>query len=398
MLSAFISNKRLDLILSLTLLLCISQMLLSWPLWALSSERSYPIIPVVDLSYLLDIKFSNTMLLFAAALATLGVFILKNKKLWLLSLLIICSFLIIIDVNRLQPWLFQYMLIWAAGVWAYRDKKGLNTDATNAQDWQNEGLYLIQMVFVATYLWAGLNKLNAHYLTSVFNWLMGIFEWSKFLKDNHFVAVLSVLIEIAVGIGLMFARTQRWAVLLGVLMHAIILILLVKDGWNKIVYPWNVGMAIGLWVLFWDKPMNINLGWLKQLFIAWVYTFLLFFAPVLNLFGLWQYNLSNMMYSGMSLEVEMVGLDEGQACFPSKFNNGKTYGVESDSSFNFDLDDWVMSEFEAPYYAETWIIPFLAKKYCPCLKPHKGFIRVETRNRWDKTKQIKIVACDEVKH
>ncbi len=368
-------------------------MYLSWPLWLLNKDRTYPLIPLVDLSAVLDVYFVNMMLLFAIGLAAIGLFLMKNKRLWLLLLLGLYSFLIIIDINRLQAWLFQYALIWGAGVWAYSNPAQGQSGINQTIYREKSALFLMQMVFIATYLWAGLNKLNVHYLGSVFNWLMGIFEWSSFLKNNQFAAVASVLVEIAVGVGLVFARTRRWSVILGVIMHVVILILLIADGWNKIVYPWNVGMCAGLYLLFWNIDRQLLWGSLKQTVITQVYAFLLFFAPILQLFGFWQYNLSNTMYSGLSLEVEFVGLDKGMGCFPAKFNNGKIYGVETDSSFIFDLDDWVMNEFEAPYYAEEWIIPVLQKKYCPCLGQYNGFIRIERASRWHKQKEQKIIPC-----
>ena len=273
-----VPSKRLDWVLYLTVILAFSQTFLSWPLWSLNEDRTYPLIPLVNLSGILDIKFINTMLLFAIGLAAVGLFMMKNKRVWLMSLLVLYAFLIIIDINRLQAWLFQYLLIWGAGLWAY-------SSTAQGQAGINQGLYreksaifLMQMVFIATYLWAGINKLNVHYLSSVFNWLMGIFEWSSFLKNNQYAAVASVLVEIAVGVGLIFARTRRKAIILGIVMHIVILILLIKDGWNRIVYPWNVGMCIGLYFLFWDEKEQLLFSSLKQTVISQMYAFLLFFV------------------------------------------------------------------------------------------------------------------------
>ena len=124
-----------------------------------------------------------------------------------------------------------------------------------------------------------------------------------------------------------------------------------------------------------------------------IYSYLLFIAPILNIFGYWQYNLSNTMYSGLSLEIELVLNDDGVNCFPAKFNNNKVYEYESDSSFAFDLDDWVLNELNVPYYSEQWIIPYFQKKYCTCLMQYKGFIRIEKSFRWTKNKEITIINC-----
>ena len=85
----FVPRKRLDWVLYLTVLLAFSQTFLSWPLWSLNRDRTYPLIPLVDLSGILDVYFVNTMLLFAIGLATIGLFMMKNKRLWLMLLLIL---------------------------------------------------------------------------------------------------------------------------------------------------------------------------------------------------------------------------------------------------------------------------------------------------------------------
>ena len=387
------ANNPIAKILALTVIVCVLQMSLSWPLWWVENTRTYPLIPVFNFIGTIANKGINNLLLMATFIVMGLMTWAAHKQIWIVILLALFAILILIDINRLQAWLYQYLLIWAAGLWAYSAKTEGQTSINQGLHRERIALFLIQMVFIATYVWAGINKLNVHYLTNVFNWLVGIFEWSSFLKNNYYAAVCSALVEITVGIGLVFNRTRRGAVVLGVIMHALILILLITDGWNKIVYPWNVGMSLGLYILFWNDEFGLTISYFKQNLTINVYAFLLFVAPILNIFGLWQYNLANTMYSGISLEVEIVALDTGMSCLPPKFNNGKTYGVETDSSFNLDLDDWVMHEFAAPYYAEEWIIPVLQKKYCPCLRQYGGFIRIETAARWSKTKRIKTIPC-----
>ena len=99
------------------------------------------------------------------------------------------------------------------------------------------------------------------------------------------------------------------------------------------------------------------------------------------------------MYSGLSLELELVAKDAASECFPDFLHEHKEFGFESDSTFYLSLDDWTMHEFQVPIYAEAWTASVLKKEICKCIKKHEGYIRLEYSPRWDTIKPTIKVAC-----
>src|SRR5207302_8646829 len=64
------------------------------------------------------------------------------------------------------------------------------------------------------------------------------------------MAYLVPPLEITLGLGLLIPLLRERVVPMAVVMHALVLGVLVWRGWNTVVWPWNVAMALLVVILF----------------------------------------------------------------------------------------------------------------------------------------------------
>jgi hypothetical protein len=146
---------------------------------------------------------------------------------------------------RWQPWEYQYILIFLFFILSKNKKQFIQ---------------LTSLLFVATYFYSGLNKLNGGFLTSTWEHLILIKTFGislKFIQNNlwiHYLGTLLALFEIFFGLGLLFFINKKIIVLLIAFMHLLILILFgLVFNYNSIILPWNFGMILLLIVLFYNN-------------------------------------------------------------------------------------------------------------------------------------------------
>lgn len=378
---------QLDRVVALSVTTFIIQLLVSFRLWYPDGKRQFPMISLFEQ---LPLQFGDGInkLLIISLLASL---ILTGVSRWQrvsipISLLII-AVLCLQDVLRIQAWVYQYAIMLGIAWGFYRQKNNDNNDSYY--------IGLLQLVFIATYFWSGFHKFNAHY-PSVFKWMMKAFELTEPLATNHTLAYATAAFETLLAVGLLFGRTRKLAIVGAWGMHIFILALLIKEEWNYVVYAWNTLMMIGLYLLFWNQPLQISLAAAYKKVSFWLVSGLLV-APAFNIAGLWAYNTSMTMYSGMSLEVELVVEDDGTQCFPRFLLVDNEYNHESDTQLSLYLDNWTMTELAVPLYGETWLAHRLLTRFCPCMAAHDGFIRLEYSPRWNGEKIHEEIRCDTTK-
>ncbi|MDP8951736.1 MAG: hypothetical protein M3N18_05785 [Actinomycetota bacterium] len=136
--------------------------LLSAGLWGVS--RSYPLVPVLEglpaIPPLLAWVWFVTLLVLLAAIAA-G----RRPQGYILAFVVLAGLLSILDQSRWQPWFYQYLFMFVALAfypWGGGDPEKRET-APN----------VCRLIVASTYLWSGLQKLNAGFFDSLFPWLVG---------------------------------------------------------------------------------------------------------------------------------------------------------------------------------------------------------------------------------
>jgi hypothetical protein len=106
----------------------------------------------------------------------------------------------------------------------------------------------------ALWLWSGIHKaLSLGWPT----------RGAVFIADSlgmagarPFIAVVLPIVEVALGISALFPRVWRATAIGGLVLHLSMFTMLspVMRGWNSAVWPWNIGLALAAFLLFWTKP------------------------------------------------------------------------------------------------------------------------------------------------
>jgi hypothetical protein len=334
----------------------LSGFLLSAKLWV--SSRSYPLTPVSSLlpavPPLLDALWFDALLVLL-----LGIAVAPGRwaRVAILSFVGLAALLSLWDQSRWQPWFYQYLCLLAAlGLCPWG----------NTREQQQAALSACRLIVACTYFWSGLQKVNFRFVTEVYPWLMEPFL--RLLPDSARPFLLAgwqvPLVEMAIGLGLLFRPTRSVAVCAAVGMHLFLLRCLGPLGhnWNTVIWPWNIALILSVVVLFWRTPEVPfrAVVWPRGSIYARVILVLFGFLPALNFVGLWDSYLSAALYSGTALrgtihisEEVRRRLPEGVEVFVSPASNG---------SHTVDVFTWAITELNVPPNPERRIYRHIARE------------------------------------
>lgn len=378
------SSKTSTWVIRILALAFLTQMLLSLNLW-FPSDRSYPCIPLISF---LEFNWGKAMTSFLSG-CFLGNFIvagftLKWRKQALVIGLICLSLLILEDINRFQAWVYIYVILLGIITWSLWRK-------------QNHQLLIsLQFIMAMVYFWTGAQKLNIQFITDVYPWLVKIFEATKWLNEYPTLGYGVGLFEILIGLFLLKSKTQKAGVLLGTFLHIGILVILIKDNWNTVVYPWNVAMIALLFTLFWKKEDKETSSVEQKKVRPNLFILALFgILPFFDFFQLIPHCLALGMYSGTSMECDLVIHDDGrEACIPTKLYDKLLFKSEEESILS--LDDWGVEELNIPPFASDRVYRAVAKEFCACSKEYKGYAEFYYPERWEDKDRRVVLSCEDL--
>ncbi len=276
------------LALGIVLLAGLTQAYISLPLWY-NTRQVFPMLPWFGAPVLQQNIVLYALIYSVLAAGVLALVFYRQQRLFqvLVASIPLCMLLLVVlDYNRLQPWVYQYSLM--ISVWLV------------LQVWPREGLSAAQFwrwLVVLTYFYSGLHKFHPHFQENVFEWLMGILSITQPYATNSWLAISVGVAEMLFALGLLFKLT-RFLALIGLsAMHLYILGVLITDWWNPVVWPWNMAMLCLIWLLFPIKtsievfPKSVQ-WYFKAALIIWS------LLPMLNIVDKWPATLSFTMYSG----------------------------------------------------------------------------------------------------
>ncbi len=351
------------------LILCITLVvifLISFQLWL--TNRNYPLAPVFDG---FPVFHGAVEYLFAVMLLSFPLFILifRNSPFFTYALITLFIFMVLGDQNRLQPYLYQ-MLLMLLCIAVFSAKKFHRKNAFAIQ--------CIRIILFGTYFWAGIHKINHHFIDRMYPFVAGnllnlpvhFFE-INYLK--YFILVIP-LSEILIALGLLFNRTRNSSVILLVFMHFAIILFLSPLGlnWNKIVIPWNLTL-IGLNILvFWNAGKISLSRWLlpQGSFTKGLVMLLVFIMPVFNFWGKWDHYLSASLYS---FKVPYPKLYVDQNLLPDLPPYIGQYLRKEGNAVFIDITYWSIGELKVMPYPEERVNEKIRKAVCgyaaekPCL-------------------------------
>lgn len=268
------------------------------------------------------------------------------------------ALLIFQDQTRLQPWVYQYLLLLIILVW--------QSDDENISD---QTLGLTQVIIAALYFWSGLQKMNFTFSHETLPILLASVQnlFPQTQLPFVFLGITIALLETLIGCGLLFRKTRNPAVCLAITMHGTILILLIAKGFNSIVWIWNAALILLVVVAFWKSEISLKettktaIGWKEKFTKSFVVASVL--LPILSFFGLWDMYLSGALYSG-NVEVAVIKIDEDLfKNLPPKAQQS-VFQTQNTNDKILPLFEWSIAELNVPAYPEKRVSKQIAREVC----------------------------------
>lgn len=350
--------SRIEILKYVIVLEMFSGVLMSINLW--TNIRSFPVVPVVE-----NLDFINNfqLILWPLLLISLLGVLISNK---LLYVLIPTLFIYILgDQIRLQPWVYQYLIMFSI-LFFY-------TYLRKSKELKNENQYkiltLFRIILGGIYFFSGLQKLNSNFIFEVFPWMIGpITNIIPFNLSNLWLVFGFIVpfVEMFIGINLFSNKNRKLALSLAVLMHIFILVVLGPLGhsWNSVVWSWNISM-IFLCLLLFYKVSNFSFLDVKNVFkdhFAKIIIILFLIMPFLSFLNLWDSYLSSSLYSGNTYQGEIYISRQVKENLPKDI--GKYTTTFKDNEFQLNINIWSFGELNVPVYPEIRVYKKILRDIC----------------------------------
>ena len=351
--------------------------LLSARLWGVS--RYYPLVPVLEGLPAVSPFWARVW--FVALLALLAVIaVVRRSRGYILAFVVLAGLLGLLDQSRWQPWFYQYLFMFLALAfypWGDGDPEKRET-----------ALNICRLIVASTYLWSGLQKLNAGFIDSLFPWLVG--PLAALLPESlgdpvRSIALVAPFVEASIGIGLLTRRFRDWAVVLALGMHAFVLFCIgpLGHGWNTVVWPWNVAMSAFVVLLFWRTAdfslKQVLLPARRSPYLHTVVLVLFAVMPLFGLFGLWDSYLSASLYSGNNKKGTLF-IDETVKDRVPRGIHERVADLQTGEKYVLNVSRWSYEELNVPPYPETRIFRSVARHVCSYTEEPSG-VRLEIEDR-----------------
>ncbi len=347
--------ERQIALLTLVLVLALEcSFLLSWKLWL--STRLFPLSPVTD--YLPTVTYPIDHIWFLSILVVLAPisFLPRPRKL-ILVFVCLAALLSLWDQMRWQPWFYQYVFMLAAiGLLAWKGNQAAGKRAA---------LNGCRLIVASIYLWSGIQKLNVTFVRETWpdmaSFLPGF--WQNLVKSvPPILIVLIPLVEIFVAFGLLTRRLRNGTVLAAVATHIVILFILILSGENTVVWPWNIAMALFVWILFWQDKETTARGIVVGKNAFHLLVLVLFgLLPSLSFVDLWDSYLSGALYSGNTYETAIYLSPVVMARLPAAIH---PHIWQKSKPFFLDINRWAYAELNVPAYPEPRVYRQVTKLIC----------------------------------
>lgn len=334
-------EKRADLTIKLSLIFLLVGMLLSLKLWL--SNRYFPLVPIFEFIPTLPSPF-DAILLFTFVLSIILQLLTPTVKISKQLFWASAFLLLITDINRMQPWVYLYLLVLVI---------------REIFKMQIEQLKWIKLLLASVYFYSGWHKLNPNYFYTVIDWFIQPFCSEKTTVCNilFYIGSTIPLFEMACGLAFLSGKLVKQAIGAVALIHLYILLLLspIGQNYNTVIWPWNIFMLLATVIVFYNsenenlliyiKNILRNEKHLKKLSVAFVVV-----TPFLNSFNLWPSYLSWNLYSGNTENAKLYLGDKVHTYFSPAFDEiiKNCY----DAPYTINPKKWALKELNVPPFPE----------------------------------------------
>jgi hypothetical protein len=249
---------------------------------------------------------------------------------------------------------------------------------------------VIRISLAAAYCWGGFNKINPWFAEFQLDWLLEKPFFLAPFRYNIGVGYGIGIIELLLGIMLVFNKLPKIALLGTLLMHCFVLLLISPWGldWNHVIVPWNLAlMALNIH-LYQHRDVQNQGSLTLPMYVA---IGLFFIFPSLQYVGIGQQPLSFNMYAGDQLEgtlffheSDLKSINEDIKKYVYRIDNQK------DKICYLKIQDWAMHSVYVPAYSEKWAMEAYAKQFKTGLSlPDSAGIEILTVSHWRLNSAVK---------
>jgi len=292
------------------------------------------------------------------------------------EVLLFCSLavLIALDLNRFQPWLYEYLIIIFMYLVPSKNSQE-NEQKNSSENLEETKAGAVLCLLVAIYFFSGLQKFNWRFLAFMGPWLLG-FSHSPAIscQDNTLAITASAVLaltEVGLALALCFGKTRKVGIGLSVIMHAAILYSVGPHRFNinAAIWPWNITqvalliiccMQLGKRNLF-DKTLLQSA--MQQPLLALVLALVCLVVPALGLLQIADPYPAFAFYTGDIPEGKLYFEKSLQSKLPSLMQRDTCFYDRTLGLWCIDLIDWSSAELGSPIYANKHCIEAAARSF-----------------------------------
>ena len=326
--------------------ICISliiSILLSLNLWG--GERVFPCAAVYEFNFIkapFDYFVPGFFVLFIVASLFL-----KKHRLFIFLALLVATALVLIDMNRLQPWFYIY----CAFLFVLMFYNGRIDDANKFTSF----FIVLQFIFCSVYIFNGISQLNSSFIETDFSELISPLQNMMSERQFLFVKKVGVFVPytlIFIGLGLLIAPIRYLAITFATILHVLLIIFLFPSKTNQNYAMWfvNVSFIPLLFLLFSGKTKQryYSPTLLLQFPLFYLMFILFWVLPSLNQKNIWPDNLSSNFNTGHKDQIEITFTKSVYDKLPYYV---KHFCYQKDSLFLIDYNSWCLHELKTDCYS-----------------------------------------------
>lgn len=336
--------------------------------WVLQ-QRAYPRLPVLD-----SLSIANPLepIFYTAMLLSLLAFNFSGRKKMLAAVFgLATAATIALDQTRLQPWLYllSIMLLLIASA------KSLSVSSSRSV------LNSLRICIVGTYLFAGIQKLNISFCQIVIPSMFPKFMPPLPAELCMAIGIPAALVEASLAVLLILPATRTFGAWLAILFHTITLWMISYQGWNAVVWPWNISMMLLVFLLFIrSKPESLS-NFCRPDSLQKILAIIIFLLlPILNFFGMWPNYLSAALYSGNTPVLRAIVAREDEERLPHAIR--QAIDISDKNGPTLIAERWGIEELGIPSFPEVTSLEQLAAKLVASGKFSNSEIYIDTFPRF----------------
>ncbi len=315
---------------------------------------------------------------FLLGAALFAIICLPQKSYLYLVFLLVLGICLTANFTRLQIWIFHLGGLLLLLGWSNRRQ-----------------IDVIRISLAAAYCWGGFNKINPWFAEFQLDWLLEKPFFVAPFRYNTGVGYSMGIIELLLGILLIFNKLPKLTLLATLLMHCFILLLISPFGldWNDVIVPWNLALMVMNIHLYQHREVQSQGSFTMPMYFA---IFLFFIFPSWQYIGIGQQPLSFNMYAGDQLEgtlyfheSDLKNINENIKKYVYRTDN------QNDKTCYLKIQDWSMHSLHVPAYSEKWAMQAYAKQFKANLTlPDSAGIEILTVSHWRLNSAVKLVFID----